>query len=97
VRLFWLEIVRRRLNWHDGQPTFLWTLQSARLLVGLGPLPGTLFSFLANPRHKSGRFWPLRTDVDSALETALAAISPEQRRVLESPAATLAEVLAVFR
>jgi len=51
---------------NDAQPTFLWTNQSARLLVGLGPLSNTLLSFLANPRHKSGRLWPLRTDVDAA-------------------------------
>jgi type VI secretion system ImpM family protein len=100
VRLFWLELIRRRLGWHDSQPTFLWTPATAaspRLLVGLGPPHNTLLSFLANPRHKSGRFWPLRTEVDAALDNALAALAPEQRRVLESPAATLAEVLAVFR
>jgi len=97
IRLFWLEIIRRRLGWHDAQPTFLWTNQSARLLVGLGPLSNTLLSFLANPRHKSGRLWPLRTDVDAALDTALAALTADQRKVLESPAATLADVLVPFR
>jgi type VI secretion system ImpM family protein len=100
VRLFWLELIRRRLGWSDAQPTFLWTPATSaapRLLVGLGPPATTLLSFLANPRHKSGRFWPLRTEVDSALDSALAALAPEQRKVLENPAATLAEVIAAFR
>jgi hypothetical protein len=65
--------------------------------VALGPPSNTLFSFLANSRHKSGRFWPLRSDVDSALDAALAALTAEQRKVLEFPAATLADVMAVFR
>jgi type VI secretion system ImpM family protein len=97
IRLFWLEIIRCRLGWHDAQPTFLWTNQSARLLVGLGPPSNTLLSFLANPRHKSGRLWPLRSDVDAALDAAVVALSAEQRKVLESPAATLADLVAPFR
>src|SRR5205823_3297584 len=97
ARLLWLELVRRRLGWRDALPSLLWTSRStARLLVTLGPPATALLAFLANSRHKSGRFWPLRTDVDSALETALAALTPDQRRVLETPSATLADVLAVF-
>jgi type VI secretion system protein ImpM len=96
-RLLWLELIRRRLGWRDAVPSCLWTRRdSSRLLVSLGPPATGLLSFLANPRHKSGRFWPLRTDVDSALDTALAALTEGQRRVLESPAATLADVLAAF-
>jgi type VI secretion system ImpM family protein len=95
-RLLWLELVHRRLGWRDAIPSFLWTRRdSSRLLVSLGPPATGLLSYLANPRHKSGRFWPLRTDVDSALDAALAALTPDQRRVLESPA-TLADVLAAF-
>jgi len=95
-RLLWLELIRRRLGWRDAIPSFLWTRrESNRLLVSLGPPATGLFSYLANPRHKSGRFWPLRTDVESALDQAVAALTPEQRRVLESPA-TLADVLAAF-
>jgi type VI secretion system protein ImpM len=93
ARLLWLELIRRRLGWRDAIPSFLWTQN--RLLVSLGPPATGLFAFLANPRHKSGRFWPLRTDVESALDQAVAALTPDQRRVLESPA-TLADVLAVF-
>jgi type VI secretion system protein ImpM len=99
VRLFWLELARRRLGWSDTQPSFVWTPPSSsapRLLIGLGPPSSTLLSFLANARHKSGRFWPLRTDVDSALDSALAALGPDQRKVLESPGATLADVLVAF-
>jgi hypothetical protein len=97
TRLFWLELLRRRLGWRDAVPSFLWTRgESNRLLVTLGPPVTSLLAFLSNPRHKSGRFWPLRTEVDSALESALAALTPEQRQVLESPGASLADVLGVF-
>jgi type VI secretion system protein ImpM len=97
TRLFWLELLRRKLGWRDTLPSFLWTTgESNRLLVTLGAPVTTLLAFLSNPRHKSGRFWPLRTEVDSALENALVALSPEQRRVLESPGASLADVLVEF-
>jgi type VI secretion system ImpM family protein len=96
ARLLWLELIRRRLGWRDAIPSFMWTArESARLLVSLGPPASGILAFLANPRHKSGRFWPLRTDVDSALDQAVASLAPEQRRVLESPA-TLADLLAAF-
>jgi len=96
ARLLWLELIRRRLGWRDAIPSFVWTRrESARLLVSLGPPATGLLAFLANPRHKSGRFWPLKTDVDSALDQAVAGLTPDQRRVLETPA-TLADVLAVF-
>jgi type VI secretion system ImpM family protein len=97
ARLLWLEVARKRLGWRDGIPSFLWTRRdSYRLLVSLGPPATGLLSYLANSRHKSNRFWPLRTDVDAALDAALAALAPDQRRVLESPAATLADLLATF-
>lgn len=96
ARLLWLELIRRRLGWRDAIPSFVWTNRdSSRLLVSLGPPSTGLLSYLANPRHKSGRFWPLRTDVESALDQAVAALTPDQRRVLESPA-TLADVLTAF-
>lgn len=97
ARLLWLEIVRRRLGWRDAVPSFAWTRRnSTRLLVCLGPPATGLLSFLANSRHKSNRFWPLRTEVDAALEAALAALTPDQRRVLESPGASLADLLTTF-
>jgi type VI secretion system ImpM family protein len=96
ARVLWLELIRRRLGWRDAIPSFMWTArESTRLLVCLGPPATGILSFLANPRHKSGRFWPLRTEVDAALDQAVAALGPEQRRVLESPA-TLADLLAAF-
>jgi type VI secretion system protein ImpM len=95
-RLLWLELIRRRLGWRDAIPSFVWTArESSRLLVSLGPPATGLLAFLANSRHKSGRFWPLSTDVESALDQAVVALTPDQRRVLESPA-TLADLLAVF-
>jgi type VI secretion system ImpM family protein len=97
ARALWLEVARRRLGWRDAIPSFLWTRRdSSRLLLSLGPPATGLLSFLANSRHKSNRFWPLRTDVDAALDAALAALTADQRRVLESPAANLADVLAAF-
>src|SRR5256885_17264159 len=85
------------LSWHTVPQTSICVGGSAtRLLVTLGPPVNTLFAFLANSRHKSGRFWPLRTDVKSALDSAVAALTPDQRRVLESPSSTLADALAVF-
>jgi type VI secretion system protein ImpM len=96
-RLLWLELVRRRLGWRDAVPSFMWTRrETSRLLVSLGAPATGLLSFLANSRHKSNRFWPLRTDVGSALDAALAAVTPEQRRVLETPAATLADLVLAF-
>jgi type VI secretion system protein ImpM len=97
ARLFWLELARRRLGWRDVIPTAVWMRQSPhRLLVTLGPPPTTLFAFLANSRHKNGRFWPLRTEVMSARDSALAALTADQRRVLEAPQSSLADALAVF-
>jgi type VI secretion system protein ImpM len=97
TRLFWLELLRRRLGWRDTLPSFIWTRQdTSRLLVTLGTPATAILAFLANPRHKSGRFWPLRTEVDAALENAFAALTPEQRTTLENPGATLSDLLAVF-
>jgi hypothetical protein len=97
AHLFWLELIRRRLGWRDVVPTSIWMRQSPhRLLVTLGPPPSALFAFLANSRHKNGRFWPLRTEVMSARDSALGALTADQRRILESPQSTLADALAVF-
>jgi len=97
ARSLWLELVRRRLKWSDAAPSLLWTgLDSARLLMTLGhPAPAAL-AYLANPRHRAPRFWPLRTDVGAAIESALKALTPEQRRLVENPASTLAELLTAF-
>ncbi|HET6146641.1 MAG TPA: type VI secretion system-associated protein TagF [Polyangia bacterium] len=97
ARTLWLELVRRRLKWRDAAPSLLWTgPDSGRLLVTLGHPAPTSLAYLANPRHRAPRFWPLRTDVGAAIESALKALTPEQRRLVENPASTLAELLAAF-
>jgi type VI secretion system ImpM family protein len=67
-----------------------------RLLITLGPPSGAALAYLANPRHRSPRFWPLRTDVKAALDQAYEALTPEQRRLIENPAVTLADLTTAF-
>jgi type VI secretion system ImpM family protein len=97
TRTLWLELARRRLKWRDAAPSLLWTNDApGRLLITLGwPSPAAL-SFLANPRHRAPRFWPLRTDVLSAIDQAMKALTPEQRRRVENPGGTLAELISSF-
>ena len=52
------------------------------------PAPAAL-AYLANPRHRAPRFWPLRTEVGAAIDAALKALNPEQRRLVENPGSTL--------
>ncbi len=59
------------------------------------PAPAAL-AYLANPRHRAPRVWPLRTEVGAAIEAALKALNPEQRRLVENPGSTLAELLTAF-
>ncbi len=97
ARTLWLELARRRLKWRDNSPSLLWTGgESSRMLVTLGyPAPAAL-AYLANPRHRAPRFWPLRTEVGAAIEAALKALTPEQRRLVENPGSSLAELLTAF-
>jgi type VI secretion system protein ImpM len=97
TRTLWLEIARRRLRWRDAAPSLLWTpAPGGRLLVTLGePTPAAL-SYLANPRHRAPRFWPLRTDVVSAIDQAMKALLPEQRRLVENPRVSLGELVSSF-
>ena len=97
TRILWLELARRRLKWRDAGPSLLWTSgETPRLLMTLGyPAPAAL-AYLANPRHRAPRFWPLRTEVGAAIESAMKALSPEQRRLVENPRSTLAELLTAF-
>lgn len=96
----WLDLVRRRLRWREGVPSLLWTEATeesgGRLLITLGPPSASALAYLANPRHRSPRFWPLRTEVQVALDQAFEALAPEQRRLLENPAASLGELAAAF-
>jgi type VI secretion system protein ImpM len=93
----WLEIARRRLAWAQAVPSLLWTTgPEARLLLTLGPPSPMAMAFLANPRHRSSRLWPLRTTVAGAKDHAWAALSPQQRAVLETPDAALGDLCAEF-
>ncbi|MDB4979454.1 MAG: hypothetical protein JWM82_206 [Myxococcales bacterium] len=99
VRAMWLELAGRRfrragsaspraLLWNDGP--------AARLLVALGTPTSSMLAFWANPRHRSNRLWPLRTDVATAAAAALAALTPGQRRVVEDPGASLGALVGEF-
>jgi type VI secretion system ImpM family protein len=94
LRTFWLEMVRLYL---DAQmPSFVWTRESGRLLVALGPAPSVLLAYLADPDHKNSCRWPLRTANQAALASAIEKLSPSQRQVLAAADASLADVLSVF-
>jgi type VI secretion system ImpM family protein len=93
----WLEIARRRLGPREGISALRWTDgPDGRLLITLGPPAPAALSYLANRRHRSNRFWPLRTEVAAAVQEAAAALTPQQRAVTNDPGASLAEVAAAF-
>jgi hypothetical protein len=97
VRELWLEMARRRLKWRDGAPSFLWNDgPGGRLLLTLGQPSPTAVAFLANPRHRASRFWPLRTDVAAAIDQAMKALTPEQVRLVQNPRVSLGELLSAF-
>lgn len=97
VRELWLEMARQRLRWRASLPSFFWTDGPAgRLLVALGqPSPSTL-CYLANPRHRASRFWPLRTEMPAAREQAMQALTADQRRGVENPRVSLGDLAAAF-
>jgi type VI secretion system protein ImpM len=93
----WLEIASRRLGWGETVPSMLWTDGPAgRLLLTMGLPVAPAFAFLANPRHRSPRFWPLRTDVTAAVDKAFGALAPNQKLCVENQASTLADAAAAF-
>jgi type VI secretion system ImpM family protein len=94
MRAFWLEMIRRRLGSSAPTPSLMWT--ATRLLVALGPPPPQLLAFLANPDHKSQRYWPLRTSNPAANEKAVQSLAPAVSQLLASGQASLAGVLATF-
>ena len=97
TRALWLELAQRRLRWHEAAPSMLWTEgETGRLLLTLGEPTPASFGYLANPRHRSPRFWPLRTDVVPAIEQAVKALTHEQRRRVENPRVSLGELLSGF-
>jgi type VI secretion system ImpM family protein len=94
MRAFWLEMIRRRLGAAAPMPSLMWT--ATRLLVSLGPPPPQLLAFMANPEHKSQRYWPLRTTNAVANEKAVQSLAPAVSQLLASGQASLAGVLATF-
>lgn len=94
MRAFWLELIRRRLGSTATTPSLMWTAN--RLLVALGPAPASMLAFLANPEHKSSRYWPLRTNNVAANEKAVQSLSPAQAQLLAGGDVSLAAVLAGF-
>lgn len=100
IRRLWLQLVQRRLRWREGLPSLLWTEPAAaavgRTLLTLGPPSSSVFGYLANPHHRSPRFWPLRTEVSVALDQALHSLSSEQRQLVENPSVSLGELITAF-
>jgi type VI secretion system protein ImpM len=96
LRAFWLDLVRRHLDAKVQMPSSLWTRDSGRLLVALGPAPSLMLAYLADPDHKSTRRWPLRTSSQAARAGALERLSPAKREVLVAVDAPLSDVLSVF-
>ncbi len=94
MRAFWLELIGRKLRHGAATPSVMWT--PSRLLVALGPAPTQMLAFLANPEHKSQRFWPLHTNSVAANEKAVQALSSAQSQLLSSGQASLADVLETF-
>jgi type VI secretion system protein ImpM len=106
ISALWLDITRRRLGWREAVPSFFWTegslasedpgASNGRLVITLGPPSPTALAYLANPAHRSTRLWPLSTKVAGAADQAWAALSPEQRRAIEDPAASLGDLASAF-
>lgn len=97
IRAWWIELVRRRLKWRDACPALMWTEGPAgRLLITLGHPSPSAISYLCNPRHRATRFWPLRTTVTAAIDTAMNSLTPEQRQRVETPGTSLADLMASF-
>jgi type VI secretion system protein ImpM len=92
----WLELARRVLRWRSPPP-FFWTEASPpRLLLCLGAPPPSLLGLLARPDPRSSLVWPLRTAQRTAAETALAALTPEQRTAVSAPDRPLRQLFSAF-
>jgi type VI secretion system protein ImpM len=92
----WLELARRVLRWRSPPPFFWTEAAPPRLLLCLGAPPPSVLGLLARPDPKSSLVWPLRTAQRSAAETALAALTPEQRAAVSEPARTLRQLFTAF-
>ncbi|HSP81411.1 MAG TPA: type VI secretion system-associated protein TagF [Myxococcaceae bacterium] len=95
--VLWLELSARLLRWSAAPPSFFWSEgEQPRLLLCLGAAPSTLLLHLAQPGRASANLWPLRTERPAALARAKQALSPAQRRVIDSPSSTLENLLRAF-
>jgi type VI secretion system ImpM family protein len=96
-RELWLELARRRFHGRGAPAATLWSEEAGgRLLVAMGPPAPAMLAYLANPRHRSQRLWPLRTTVEGAMTQALAALTPEQRRCVDDPRVSMGQVVTAF-
>ena len=92
----WLELARRVLRW-KSPPPFFWTEAAPpRLLISLGAPPPSVLGLLARPDPRSSLVWPLRTTQKTAADTALAALSAEQRSAVSDPQRTLRQLFSAF-
>ncbi|HKU42435.1 MAG TPA: type VI secretion system-associated protein TagF [Polyangiales bacterium] len=66
----WIDLGRRGVASSALCPTFAWVQVNPRLLLVLGHAPEQLLHFVADPKHKSSRLWPLTTERMEAIERA---------------------------
>lgn len=66
----WIELGRRGTPSATVCLTFAWVQVSPRLLLVLGSAPEQLLHFVADPKHKSSRLWPLTTERPEAVARA---------------------------
>lgn len=92
----WLELARRVLRWRSPPPFFWTEAAPPRLLISLGAPPPSLLGLLARPDPRSSLVWPLRTTQLAAADTALAALTAEQRAAVGDPDRTLRQLFSAF-
>jgi type VI secretion system protein ImpM len=93
----WFEFARRQLQPAAKSVSALWTDgPGGRLLLALGAPPPALLSYLANPKHRASRLWPLRTEVASALDQAQKSLTAAQRQRVGEAEATLGGLATAF-
>lgn len=90
----WLEMAAVRLRWAAVPPAFAWIEgDRPRLLLSLGAPPTTLLAHLAEPDKSGANLWALSTSRPAALANARKALGSAIRQVLDSPDATVGELL----
>lgn len=66
----WIELGRRGAPAAAVCPTFAWVQVYPRLLMLLGHASEQLLHFVADPKHRSSRLWPLTTERTEAIDRA---------------------------